>query len=243
MKLKLELLCSSIICMLLFGCESKQRRDTKVAADISFPSGLVKATNYTVFSADKYETTGKAQIKIIAYLAADFKDKSELEITLYQIYEAYRHEGGFVNFDEPTVVAVYLFETQKLAETDHSAWLGMLEKGPHSPDPDVMFNRFRLAASLGLKDNVLSEDEIQLAKIKKLLISRGIDMCELNKTVNDIELNSIHAADELYPDYGMEHNAYSDKLMRRGLKKLERKYRLTYNDIDRACLFAGTYCK
>jgi hypothetical protein len=243
LKLNLWLVFSGAFLMFLPGCESNGSKYTKSAADTSIISTPAKSANYTVLKADKSETTGKAQIKIMAYLTGDFKDKSELETTLYHIYEAYRHEGGYIYFNEPTVVGIYLFETRKLAETDATAWLGMLQKGPHDSNPDVSFNRLRLNASLGLKDNILSEDEIQLAKIKKLLLPRGIDMCDLYQTVNDIELNSIHAADKLYPDYGLEHNDYSDKLIRQEVKKLGRKYKLTSDEIDRACFFASTYCK
>lgn len=244
LKLNLWLvLFSGAFLMLFSGCESNGSKNTKSAADTAIRSTQAKAANYIVLNADKSETTGKAQIKIVAYLTKDFKDKSELETTLYHIYEAYRHVGGYIYYDEPTVVGIYLFETQKLAETDATAWLGMLQKGPLHSNPDVSFNRLRLNASLGLKDNILSEDEIQLAKIKKLLLPRGIDMCDLNQTVNDIELNSIHAADQLYPDYGLEHNDYSDKLIRQEVKKLQGKYKLTSDEIDRACFFASTYCK
>lgn len=244
LKLNLGLvLFSGAFLMLSPDCESNGSNNTQSPADTSIRSTPAKDANYTVLTADKSETTGKAEIKIMAYLTGDFRDKSELETTLYHIYEAYRHIGGYIYFDEPTVVGVYLFETQKLAETDATAWLGMLQKGPLHLDPNVSFNRLRLNASLGLKDNILSEDEIQLAKIKKILLPRGIDLCDLNKTVNDIELKCIHVADMLYPDYGLEHSDYSDKLIRQEVKKLGRRSKLTSDEIDKACFFASTYCK
>lgn len=179
------------------GCGSPEKTENASVADTVVKANVAKPENYAVISADKLETSGKAQIKVMAFLPSGFKDKYELESTLNNIYEAYRHEGGYTNFSEPTVVAVYLFETEKLAKSDPSAWLGMLTKGPSDTKPYVSFNDFKVSASLDLKDKVLSKDEIQLAKIKKLLASRGVDMCDLNSTVNDIELNSIHVADKL----------------------------------------------
>ncbi|EHQ26158.1 hypothetical protein [Mucilaginibacter paludis] len=244
MKLNLSpLLLLSLILLLVTGCGSPEKKNKVSVADTVVKANVAKPKNYAVVSADKLETSGKAQIKVMAYLPSGFKDKNELELTLNNIYNTYRHEGGYTNFSEPTVVAVYLFETEKLAKTDPSAWLGMLMKGPSDTNPYLSFNDFKVNASLGLKDKVLSKDEIQLAKIKKLLASRGVDMCDLNKTVNDIELNSIHAADKLYPDYGTEHDVYSDKLINKEWKKLERKYRLTKDEIDKACMFATVYCK
>ena len=54
------------------------------------------------------------------------------------------------------------------------------------------------------------------------MASIGADMCELNSTVNDIELKSIHAADKKYPEYGTEHDANSDKLINKEWRKLKK---------------------
>jgi len=225
------------------GCESQEKKSNTLVANTVVKSNIAKPKNYAVVSAAKSETAGKAQVKVMAYLPYGFKDKNELESTINNIYETYRHEGGYANFNEPTVVGVYLFETERLAKSDPSAWIGMLTKGPNDTSPYVTFNDFKVNASLGLKDKVSSEDEIQLGKIKKLLASRGVNMCDLNSTVNSIELKSIHAADKLYPDFGTEHDVFSDKLINREWENLARKYRLTKDEINKACMFATVYCK
>lgn len=229
---------------LVAACDHTKRKSSTADDHLAAVEKVVtKPTNYIIYSAEKSETSNKAQMKVMAYLSEGFKDKPDLEETLRTIYESYRHQGGYTNFPEPTVVGVYLFESEKLTKTDPSSWIAMLTKGPRDDMPYISFNDLKVKASLGLRDSVLSEDEIQLAKIKKLLDSRKIDMCELNKMLSNLELNSIHAADKQYPDYGSKHGAYADKLMDQGRKELERKYRLTEKEIGLISAFATVYCK
>ena len=80
----------------------------------------------------------------MAYLNDQFSSKEELSNTLNILYQTYRHEGGFQNFTEPTVVGVYLFETKKLASSDPSAWLAMLIKGPSDDVPNISYNNLKI---------------------------------------------------------------------------------------------------
>jgi hypothetical protein len=227
---------------LLTACGNPERQNGRTSLD-TLATAISENKNYVIENAEKKETTGKAQVKVAAYLKQDFKDEAELNHILENIYALYRHQGGYSHFDEPTVVAVYLFETEKMAKSDPSAWIGMLMKGPNDISPRLSLNNFKVTAALGLKDTVLSEDEIELSKINKVLRSRNVELCDLNIAINAIELNSIHAADRLYPDYGLEHDDYAGRLMAIELKKLKKKYRLTTGNLDMISTLALIYCK
>jgi len=224
------------------ACGSPEHPNRMISPGTS-TTAIIENKNYVVVNAEKKETATKAQMKVTAYLKQDLQDKAELNNMLKTIYEQYRHESGYSNFDEPTVVAVYLFETEKMLKSDPSSWIGMLIKGPNDNSPHLSLNDFKVVAALGLKDTVLSKDEIELGKMNKLLQSRNIDMCDLNRIVNAIELNSIRTADKRYPNYGNDHDEYADQLIAIGLKKLKKKYRLTEDDIDMVSALALVYCK
>lgn len=246
MKLTLNSLVFILTLLLILGCssqESQKEMDDTVSLKADNLSKTDLSKKYLILSADKLETSNKAQIKVTAFLKGEFKDKEELESILTEIYQTYRHQGGYVNFSEPTVVAAYLFGTEGIAKNDPSAWMGMLLKGPNDASPRISYNDFKINAASDLKDNVKSSDEIRLAKIQKLLSSKNIELCDLSQMVNDIELTCIRLADKRYPDYGKDHDDYSDQLIESEWRKLGKKYKLTHDQINEACTFAMAYCK
>lgn len=202
-----------------------------------------KALKYSVYDKVKSETGNKAQVLLYAFLEEDADTETELENTLKDLYEQNKDEGGYQNFDKPTVVGVYLFTSEKLGRQDKSAWLGMLMKGPSDTEPRININSMKLKSQSALKDNETSEDERQLAALNKTLAKQGLELCSFSKLLGDIELECIHEADKKYPNYGMEHVDYVDKLNAVERNKLRKKYHLSADVFTKVNVFANVYCK
>lgn len=200
-------------------------------------------SSYSIISREKSEILGKAQLKIKSYLTKDVTTEKEIKKVLLANYESNKHEGGYKNFSEPTVIGIYLFTSKNIAQKDPSSWIGMLEKGPTNVEPYLSVNSFKTTALTNLKDSRQSKDEIELEKLNKLLTSKNLKLCDLNDKINNIEMESIHKADYAFPNYGKEHDDYSDKLRDNEWKKLEKKYNLTESDLDKIGTYANTYCK
>jgi len=119
----------------------------------------------------------------------------------------------------------------------------MLMKGPSDSEPRISINNFKLNAQTGLNDDKQSKDEIALANLNKYLTKRKLELCSFNKEISDSELEVIHKADKKYPDYGEEHQAYSEKLMQSNMSRLKKKYKLDDSIFVRVSVFAMSYCK
>jgi hypothetical protein len=200
-------------------------------------------SSYRVINKEKTDLPNKAQIKILACLKTDLKDKPTIERTLKSIYESYRHEGGFTNFTEPSVIGVYLFTSEKVANEDKSNWIGMLVKRPGEENPEISINEWKADALIGESDGKKSADEVKLEKLKELLSKRNVELCALNKQISDLYLESIHKADRAFPDYGKKHDEYQDQVNNNDMSKLRKKYRLTKKNLEDVSNLAYLYCK
>lgn len=200
-------------------------------------------SSYSTINSEKSEIPGKAQLKISAYLTKNLTTEKEIKKILLYIYELNKHEGGYENFSEPTVIGIYLFTSKTLAQKDPSSWIGMLVKGPSDIEPRLSINNFKTMALTNLKDKKQSKDEIELEKLNKLLASKNLKLCDLNDQLNNFELESIHKADRTFPNYGKKHDDYSNKLINAEWKKIEKKYGLDESDLNKVGNYASAYCK
>ncbi len=197
---------------------------------------------YEVLNETKYETGYKAQLVEYAFYKDTVYTKEALTNTVMEIYNLNRNKDVFENHDSPTVVGVYLF-TSKEAIKDKADWIAMLSKSPNDTEPIVSFNQFKLTALANLSDNIKSEDEIQLEKLKSYLKKRGLDLCTLSDMLKKLELDNIHKADAKYPDYGEKHMAMIDRLDAQSYRLLKKKYNLNEDMLSKVSIFAMSYCK
>lgn len=247
------LVLSLVAVMMAPACQEKQQavQDTANTAVEATPAAPTvepsvaegKLLKYSVFNKVKSETRNKAQVLLYAYLEQEPTTESELENTLIDLYEQNKNEDGYNNFDRPTVVGAYLFTSKKLGQQDKAAWIGMLMKGPNDAQPRISIDKLKLKGQRGLKDNETSEDEVVLANLNKTLAKRGLELCSFSKQLSDIELECIHKADRRYPDYGMDHMAYVDKLTEAEMVKIQKRHRLSDDIFTKVSVFAGVYCK
>ncbi|RZK26819.1 MAG: hypothetical protein EOO43_01650 [Flavobacterium sp.] len=197
---------------------------------------------YEVVNEKKYETSYKAQLTEYAFYKDSIYTEEVLTDVVMQIYNLNKDKNVFKAHDKATVVGVYLF-TSKEAIKDKADWIAMLSKSPNDTEPIVSFNQFKLTALANLSDNIKSEDEIQLEKLKSYLKKRGLDLCTLSDILKKMELDNIHKADAKYPDYGEKHMAMIDRLDAQSYKQLKKKYNLNEDMLSKVSIFAMSYCK
>lgn len=76
-----------------------------------------------------------------------------------------------------------------------------------------------------------------------LLQKRGLELCTFYKQLGDMEIDCIHKADKRYPNFGVKHSDYSEKLMEAERNKLKKKYKLSDDTFVNVSVFGGSYCK
>lgn len=197
---------------------------------------------YQIVAETKYETSYKAQLIEYAFYKDTIYTKEALRDVVMEIYNLNKNKDVFQYYDSPTVLGVYLF-TSKEAIKDKANWIAMLSKSPNDTEPVVSFNEFKLTALANLNDNVKSEDEIQLEKLKFYLKKRGLELCSLSDMLKKMELDNIHKADAKYPDFGVKHMEMTDRLDAQSYKLLIKKYNLNEDILSKVSSFAMSYCK
>jgi len=202
-----------------------------------------KSLTYKVQNKKKSETNSKAQLKIYAYLTIEATTKEELESTINEIYIDNKNESGYKNFTSPTVIAIYLFTSENKAKEMPDQWIAMLSKGPSDNQPRISIDDLKLKSQSGLTDNNKSKDEIELENLTKYLQQRGLELCTFYKQLGNMELECIHKADKKYPDFGVKHGDYSEKLMDEERAKMKRKYKLSDDTFVNVSVFGSSYCK
>ena len=132
---------------LLTNCKNDEKQKTtseteKVAETENIPER--RKLDYEIVNTDIVETKNKAQItKYVAYNDSIF-DKDALSDVLLEVYFRNRKANVFENFDEPTVIAVYVFTSVEQAKNDRSSWISMLVKGPNDESPRLSYNELKL---------------------------------------------------------------------------------------------------
>jgi len=247
MKKNLPFLVFSLL-LLFPNCKNDTKVDSSISTSANQSAIDTQPTNkkslaYKVQNKEKSETKSKAQLKIYAYLTTEATTKEELENTINEIYIENKNESGYNNFASPTVIAIYLFTSESKAKEMPDQWIAMLSKGPSDTQPRISIDDLKLKSQSGLTDNNKSEDEIGLERLVKYLQQRRLDLCTLYKQLGDMELDCIHKADKKYPDFGIKHSDYSEKLMDEERKKLKRKYNLSDDTFINVSVFGGSYCK
>jgi hypothetical protein len=199
---------------------------------------------YVIVKEENYETSNKAQlIEYVVYKDTVYTE-SALKNVADEIYKLNKDKDLFKNFNAPTVFGIYVFTSEEILESDKSAWICMLSKGPSDSEPRISFNDFKLKSLQGLNDNKKSEDEIALDDLNKYLLERGLELCSFYKQLGDMELECIHKADAKYPNYDYpEHSDYSDKLMKEERGKFATKYDLKDSIFVKVSVFGMSYCK
>ena len=199
---------------------------------------------YEIVNEENYETSNKAQLIEYAVYNDTIYTENALKNVLLDVYKDNKDKDLFENFDAPTVFGVYVFTSKEILESDKSAWICMLIKGPSDSEPRLSFNDFKLKSLQGLNDNKKSEDEIALDKLNEYLQERGLELCSFYKQLGDMALECIHKADAKYPNYDYpKHGDYSAKLMKEEREKLSTKYDLADSIFTRVSVFGMSFCK
>lgn len=237
-----------IVLSLIFftNCKNDQKQptssDTEKVVEIEKTTEKRKL-DYEIVNTDIIETKYKAQItKYVVYNDSIF-NKDALSDVLLEVYFSNKKAKGFKNFEEPTVVAVYVFTSEEQAKSDKGAWIAMLVKGPDDESPRLSYNELKLKSLAGLNDKVKSKDEIALDNLNEYLGKRNVTLCDLYKQFGSYELDNIHKADAKYPDYGKEHTAYVTKLDKADKKRIMTKYKLADSIFTQTIVYGMGYCK
>lgn len=234
--------------LVISNCKNDTKIDKSVSTSINPSPGDPQVINekllpYKIQNKEKSEMGSKAQLKIYAYLTTEPTTKEELENTINKIYIENKNESGYKNFISPTVMAIYLFTSENKIKEMPDQWIAMLSKGPNDIQPHISIDDLKLKSQSGLTDNNKSEDEIEMERLTKYLKQRGLELCTFYKRLGDMELDCIHKADKKYPDFGIKHSDYSEKLMEEERMKLKRKYNLSDDTFISVSVFGGSYCK
>lgn len=237
-----------VVLSLIFftNCKNDQKQPqssaTEKVSEIEKPPEKRKL-DYEVVNTDLTETKYKAQItKYVVYNDSIF-NKDALSDVLLEVYFSNRKAKDFKNFDEPTVVAVYIFTSEEQAKTEKDAWIAMLVKGPDDESPKLSYNDLKLKSLAGLNDKVKSKDEIALDNLNEYLEKRNVTLCDLYKQFGSYELNNIHKADAKYPNFGKEHTAYVKELDKADKKRIMTKYKLADSIFTQTIVYGMGYCK
>lgn len=223
----------------LLSCSNSKTSDNQVVTQTPQAS----FAPYKILRTEPYETSGKAQITCYAYLITDTITEDKLSATLIRIYDGVKNYSDFKSHSSPTVVAVYLFTSVDKATDMPGAWIAMLSKSPSNSEPRISFDDGKVKAMIGAADNQKDEDEIMYEQISEYLKQRNTDLCFIHKTLYDIEGQSIKQADTKYPDFGIQHSEYQDKLYAEERKKLFKKYGIHDSISTAITIFGVAYCK
>ena len=199
--------------------------------------------NYEIFNEEKTETSNKAQLLEYVVYKDTIYSEDLFKKVLLDVYDKNKDKNLFANHNAPAVFGVYLFTSKEVAEKDKSAWVAMLMKGPSDSEPRLSYNDFKIKSLQGLNDNIKSGDEIAYEKLIKYLDERNLELCSFNTQLINLESDCIHKADAKYPDYGLKHSDYSDKLIDEERKKMSKKYNLEDSIFIYVSVFAMNYCK
>jgi hypothetical protein len=247
--MKKELSLLIFIFLLVFSnCKNKTQVDNNVSTSTKTSVVDTQTVNknlltYKIQNKEKSETNNKAQLKIYAYLTTELTTKEELENTINKIYLENKNESGYKKFNNPTVIAIYLFTSENKAKEMSDQWIAMLSIGPNDVQPHISIDDLKFKSQSGLADNNKSKDEIELERLNKYLQKRGLELCALHKQLRDMELDCIHKADKQFPNFGTKHDDYSEKLMKTERNKLKKKYKLSDDIFINVSVFGTSYCK
>jgi hypothetical protein len=232
------------VLLIFTSCNNSKKQDEgdSVLSSAKNVTTTAPSNNYEIVSEEKSEMSYKAQlIEYVLYKDTVYTEDA-LRNTILEIYNLTKGKAVFDTHDSATVIGVYLF-TSKEAMKDKSDWIAMLMKGPDDPELNVSFNRFKVTALNDLKDNVKSQDEIEVDKLNAYLKKRGLDLCSLADLLKKLELDNIHKADAKYPDFGNEHMEMTERLDLKAYKALTTKYNMNEDMLGKVSIFATSYCK
>lgn len=246
MKYNVSFTCLILIYVLVIigGCTNatKQVDETAGLPSNSIATSTNRSHYYEVISEEKMETSYKAQLIEYVWYKDTVYTEDALRNAILEIYNINKDKNVFDSHDRPIVIATYLF-TSKAAMKDKSEWIAMMIKGPNDTEPNVSFNRFKVTALNNLKDDVKSQDEIELEKLTAYLNKRGLDLCSLADLLKKLELDNIHKADAKYPDFGTKHMEMVESLDLKAYKALRAKYNMNEDMLGKVSIFAMSYCK
>lgn len=198
---------------------------------------------YKILSIQPTETTGKAQIKCIAYLTSDTVTQITIEASLHKIYSGLQNYSNFKSHDSPTVIAIYFYSSKNNASNTPAMWLAMLTKNPSDIQPKTSFNDLQLNALISKNDTIKSPEEIQYDQLTEYFKKHNTDLCSIYKTLYDLEVSTIKQADDKYPDFGIKHGEYANKLYKQEKNKLFKKYNINDTLSSYITAFGISYCK
>lgn len=230
-----------IILIILSSCNN----DNKSLEEESYfaKANLKEFAAYKILKTEPFESSYKAQVICYAYLTTDTISKSKLEGTLNKIYLSLRKYKNFNNYSSPTSISVYLYTSREKAINLQESWIAMLSKSPSENQPIISFDDFKLTAHESNERNRKSADDLLFEKMNRLFKKQNTDICTIYKILYDIEGQTIKQADKKYPDFGVEHLEYQEKLYKQESKNLLNKYAINDSLLPYINVFGSKYCK
>lgn len=226
----------------LIACKEGNRKNTSSNSKVEIVQQPPKVPKYKII--DEKISENAQSSKIIEYVVLNDNNTISKDVIKNVLLDVLVNNIGrdeFIYHNAPTVIAVYLFTSEKIAK-NKSAWIGMAVKNPSSAFPSIRYNERKIKSIQGLSDGVKSEDEIALEKLQKYLKERGLELCSFNKKLESIELKSIHKADVKYPNFGKKHMDYYSMLIKKAYSKLKKKYDLDKSTLIKVMVFSSGYC-
>jgi hypothetical protein len=229
---------------LLINCNNDKKQKINSESN-NIKEKLIKKRklDYEIVYKDVNETKSKAQVIMYVVYNDTIFNKDALSDVLLEVYFRNRKSDVFKNFDEPTVVGVYVFTSKEQIETDKSSWISMLIKSPNDESPKLSYNEMKLKSLAVLNDKVKSRDEITLDGLNIYLEKKDLTLCKLYKEFSKYELENIHKADSKYPNFGKEHSDFITELDKADRKRIVSKYMLADSIYTLTIVFGPIYCK
>ncbi|WP_430403807.1 hypothetical protein [Fluviicola sp.] len=94
-----------------------------------------------------------------------------------------------------------------------------------------------------LSDDKSNTDEITYQKLNKYLSDRNLELCSFYDQIEKMEIDCIHKADAMYPDFGIKHNEYVEKLTATEIKELGQKHNIADSVFTLIAILGVSYCK
>lgn len=94
----------------------------------------------------------------------------------------------------------------------------------------------------GFENQKSTKDETTYQELTKYLKKRNLEFCAFSNEIEKMEIECIHKADAVYPDFGIKHNEYVEELTAVEIKKLGQKHNISDSIFPLIAILSSTYC-
>lgn len=215
--------------LILFNCNEKS-------------DGTNDITEYQIIKED-FKSSNK-NTNVVEYIATYNKDdysEEQIKNTLLSVYN--NESKNVLKKDGVTYVfVIYLYTSNSIYEKGKSNWIGMFNKSGDD-EPTITINEFKSSSLNNLNDSTKSSDEIVLDNLNTYLKERNLDLCTFSREIEDMESKTLKEADKKFPNFGLNHTEYLERIRNKELKKMSEQYNIHDSIFTYVNVFSMSYCK